>query len=141
MPGWSPRSGALLFALCLVSCGGDDGFSPTVDSVAGSYSASAFTVTSSSGVIDLLAMGASVQVTLTPDGTTTGRLLLPGDDTVGDHDEDLAGTWILSGSKVTISPVGPSVLRFTEFTAASNQLSGDRDFSGEVLHLVLSREH
>src|SRR6185312_7011209 len=141
MPRWSPRPAALLTALFLASCGDDGGFSPTVDNISGSYSASAFTVTSPAGIVDLLAMGASAQVTLTPGGATSGRLLLPGDDTIGDHEEDLAGTWTLTGGKVTISPTGPSVLRFTEFTSAPDQLTGDRDLSGETVHLVLTRDH
>jgi hypothetical protein len=40
---------------------------------------------------------------------------------------------------VTISPTGPSVLRFTEFTVAPDQLSGERDLSGETIRLVLRR--
>jgi len=141
MPRWSVRTAALATVLLLASCGDDGGFSPTVENVSGSYSASSFTLTSSSGVVDLLATGASVAVTLDPAGTTTGQLLLPGDDTVGDHNEDLAGTWTLTGGKVTISPTGPSVLRFTEFTAASDRLTGERDLSGETLRLVLTRDH
>jgi hypothetical protein len=139
MPGFSPRSAALAIALLLASCGDDDGFSPTVGNVSGSYTASAFTVTSSSGIVDLLASGALVHISLTSDGATTGRLLLPGTDTEGDHDEDLAGTWALSGDTVTISPRGPSVLRFTQFTAAHDELTGERLLSGETLRLVLTR--
>ena len=141
MPSLSRRSAALAIAFFLASCGDNDGFSPTVDNVSGSYSASAFTVTGSSGIVDLLAAGASVQVTLTSDGATTGRLLLPGADLSGDHDEDLAGTWTLTGNKVTISPRGPSVLRFAEFTAAADQLTGERILSGETLRLVLIKVH
>jgi hypothetical protein len=141
MPGFSLRSAALAIALLLASCGEDDGFSPTVENVAGSYSASAFTVTDSSGIVDLLASGASVQITLVTDGATTGRLLLPGGDTGGDHDEDLSGTWALSGDNVTISPRGPSVLRFAQFTAAPDRLTGERLLSGQTLRLVLTRDH
>jgi len=141
MPRFSPRSAALAIALLLASCGDDDAFSPTVANVSGSYSASSFTVTSLSGVVDLLASGASVQITLGSDGATTGRLLLPDGDTGGDHDEDLAGTWELSGDTVTISPRGPSLLRFAQFTATLDQLTGERLLSGETLRLVLTRDH
>jgi hypothetical protein len=141
MPSISLRSAALAIAIFLASCGDDDSFSPAPDDVSGSYSASSFTVTDSSETVDLLATGASVQITLASDGATTGRLLLPGGDPNGDHDEDLAGTWTLSGDKVTISPRGPSVLRFTEFTVAPDQLTGERVLSGETLHLVLTRDH
>jgi hypothetical protein len=141
MPSWSRRSAALAVVFFLASCGDDGGFSPTVDNLSGSYSASSFTITSSSGIVDLLASGASVQVTLTSDGTTTGRLLLPGSDTDSDHDEDLAGTWTLTGDKVTFSPRGPSVLRFAQFTAAPDQLTGERILSDQTLRLVLIRNH
>ena len=99
MPSFFLRSAALAIPLLLASCGDDGGFSPTVENVSGSYSASSFTVTSSSGIVDLLASGASVQITLASDGATTGRLLLPGADTVGDHDEDLTGTWTLETTR------------------------------------------
>lgn len=141
MPSFSLRFAALTIPLLLASCGGDDGFSPTVETVSGSYSASSFTVTSTSGIVDLLASGASVQITLASDGATAGRLLLPGPDTVGDHDEDLTGTWTLRDDTVTISPRGPSVLRFAQFTAAPDQLTGERLLSGQTLRFVLIRDH
>ena len=53
---------------------------------------------------------------------------------------DLAGTWALRGDTVTISPRGPSLLRFTQFTAARDQLTGERLLSGETLRLVLTRD-
>src|SRR3954452_14456416 len=90
---------ALTLALALGSCGGEDTFSPTVESVTGSYTASALTLTSSIGTTDLLALGSTVALTLAADGTTSGRLFVPGgDDDGGDLDVDLAGTWALSGS-------------------------------------------
>jgi hypothetical protein len=140
MPGRSRRLGVLTIALFLASCGDDDGAGPTVESVSGSYAASSFTVTSSSGLVDLLASGASVHVILNSDGASTGRLLLPGAGLDGDHDEDLAGIWALTGDKVTISPRGPSVFRFTQFTVAPDQLTGERLLSGETLRVVLIRD-
>ena len=141
MPSFSLPAAALAVALLLASCSDDDAFSPTVATVSGSYSASSFTVTSPSGVVDLLGSGASVQITLTSDGATTGRLLLPSGDPEGDHDEELAGTWQLRGDTVTISPRGPSLLRFTPFIAAPERLAGERLLSGETLRLVLTRDH
>jgi len=86
-------------------------------------------------------MGASVQVTLAPEGATTDRLLLPGTDMGGGDDEDLTGRWMLTGGKVTISPIGPSILPFALFTPAPDQLSGERILSGDTLRLVLIRDH
>ena len=55
--------------------------------------------------------------------------------------EDLTGTWTLTGATVILSPRGPSVLRFAQFTPAPDQLSGERVLSGETLRLVLIRNH
>ena len=83
--------------------GGGDSFSPSVENVAGTYSATTFTLTSTAGPTNLLLLGATVSVTLAPDGTTSGHLHVPGDDQGTDVDENLAGTWTLSGSTVTFS--------------------------------------
>ena len=44
----------------LLACGGSDSFTPTEETVAGTYEASAFTVTSFNGTTDLLLAGATV---------------------------------------------------------------------------------
>jgi len=67
-----------LAAVALAGCGGDDNpFSPTVANVAGTYNATQFTATNSSGAVNLLSLGATVHVVLNPDGTTTGHLFVP----------------------------------------------------------------
>ena len=127
----------------LTACGDDDddGFSPTVDDVAGSYSASAFTLTSGSGELDLLAIGATVTATLDADGTTSGRLQVPGG--VGGApavDEDLAGTWSLSGTTVTFSPSASSLLSDVDFAVGPNTLTGEGIYQGAMLLLVLTKD-
>jgi hypothetical protein len=52
--------GALVLAMALGGCGDDDSFSPTTETVAGSYSAATFTVTSAAGTVDLLAQASHV---------------------------------------------------------------------------------
>ncbi|HEX3276491.1 MAG TPA: hypothetical protein VHR43_16665 [Gemmatimonadales bacterium] len=141
MPCLSRRSAAFAIALLLASCGDDGGFSPTLENLSGSYSASAFTVTGPTGTTDLLARGALVQATLTPDGTLTGRLLVPGGDPDGgDFEEDLAGTWTLAGSKVSFSPRGPAIIRNLQFTADRDQLAGELPAGGQTIRLVLTRD-
>jgi hypothetical protein len=131
---------ALTLALALGSCGGEDTFSPTVESVAGSYTASSLTLTSSVGTTDLLALGSTVDITLAADGTTSGRLFVPGgDDDGSDLDVDLAGTWTLSGSTVTFNQTGNSFIREVEFTAGPDQLNGEGEFSGAIVRLVLRK--
>ena len=136
------RCVVLYLALALAACGDDDdGFSPTVDDVAGSYTASAFTLTSGSGDLDLLAYGATVTATLDAAGTTSGRLQVPGG--VGGApavDEDLAGTWTLSGTTVTFSPSASSLLSDVDFAVGPSTLTGEGVYQGAVLLLVLTKD-
>jgi hypothetical protein len=137
------RGVVLCLTLALAACSDDDddGFSPTVDDVAGSYTASAFTLTSGNGEFDLLALGATVTATLDADGTTSGRLQVPGG--VGGApaiDEDLAGTWSLSGTTVTFSPSASSLLSDVDFAVGPNTLTGEGVYQGAVLLLVLTKD-
>jgi|tagenome__1003787_1003787.scaffolds.fasta_scaffold19769771_2 hypothetical protein len=127
-----------VLSLALGACGGEDTFSPTTETVAGSYAASAFTVTSSTGTTDLLANGATVTIVLATDGSTTGRLFVPaGAEGRGDLDVDLAGTWTLAGSSVTFAQGSDTFVRDVAFTAGRNSLTGNGTFSGETIHLIL----
>ena len=64
-----------VLALVLAGCGDDDGFSPTVENVAGSYSAAEFTLTTAGGTVDLLYLGSEVTATLV---VTGGTLVIDG---------------------------------------------------------------
>jgi hypothetical protein len=131
---------ALTLVLAVGSCGGEDTFSPTVQSVTGSYTASSLTLVSSVGTTDLLALGSTVAITLAADGTTSGRLFVPGgNDDGSDLDVDLAGTWALSGSTVTFNQTGNSFIREVEFSAGPDQLNGEGEFSGAIIRLVLRK--
>jgi len=132
---------ALTGLLTAVAACGDDPFSPTPESVAGSYSATEFTATSDAlGTFDLLAVGAEVTVTLAADGTTTGRLFVPGGAEDGsDLDADLAGTWALDGSTVTFNQTADTFIRDAQFTASRNRLTGEGVFQGLTIRLVLDR--
>jgi hypothetical protein len=129
-----------VLALVLAGCGDDDGFSPTVENVAGSYSAAEFTLTTAGGTVDLLDLGSEVTATLAEDGTTTGRLFVPGSGENGeDVEADLAGTWTLAGSTVTFSQTADTFIRDVEFTAGPNSLTGEGTFEGQTFRLVLTK--
>jgi hypothetical protein len=132
------RAAPLALALAVVACGDDeDSLGPTVDDVAGSYTATTFTVNE----LNLLAIGASVSATLDADGTTTGRLLVPGGGEGGsDLDEDLTGTWELTGSTVTFSQTGSSLITDVEFAVGPGTLAGEGIYQGAVLVVVLTRD-
>ncbi len=124
MTGLCPSLGAAALILSLFACGGDS-FSPTEETVAGSYSAATFTATSGA-------------VTLAADGTTTGRLLVPGSGEVGeDLDENLTGTWTLDGSTVTFSQTADTFIRDAPFTAGRDRLTGEGTFDGQTIRLIL----
>ena len=130
--------------LALAACGGDDnGFSPTRETVSGGYTASVFTLTSPTGAgdsttLDLLTLGASVDVTLDPNGTTAGRLFVPGAaEDGGDVDVDLAGTWSLSGNVVTFDQPGDTFIRDVDFIAGPGTLTAEEESDDGVIRIVL----
>lgn len=85
-------------------------------------------------------MGSTVTITLASDGTTSGRLFVPGGAEDGsDLDVDLVGTWALMGSTVTFNQTTDTFIRDAEFTAGRNRLSGEGTFSGTTIRLVLNR--
>jgi hypothetical protein len=134
------RTVVLGMAAILAGCGDDDGFSPTVETVAGSYSAASFTLGSPAGTIDLLALGSVVTVTLDADGSTTGQLFVPGGaEDGGDLDADLTGTWSLDGTTVTFNQTADTFIRDAQFTAGENRLTGEGTFSGQTIRLVMTK--
>jgi hypothetical protein len=139
MPRIMPILGRVTLLLGLASCGGD-GFSPTVDSVAGTYQATTFTFTGASTPTDLLAMGASVTIILAPDGTTSGRMFVPGVGAGGgDLDADLAGTWALTGAAVTFDQSADTFMRDLPFTVEPSRLRTRGTFDAETVVLVLTK--
>lgn len=132
---------ALCLALGSAGCGDDDSFSPTVETVAGSYTATTFTLESPVGTVDLLTLGATVSVTLAEDGTTTGTLFVPGGNEDGsDLDASLEGTWTLSGSTVSFSQSEDTFIRDVDFAASPNRLTGEGSFDDGILLLVLTKD-
>lgn len=124
--------------VAVLACGGSDSFSPTEETVAGTYEAASFTVTSGVGTTDLLAIGATVDATLAPDGTTSGRLFVPGGEEDGsDLDEDLTGRWTLAGQTVTFEQTAGSFIGEVEFIAGRNTLTGEGTSGGLSIFLQL----
>lgn len=118
----------------------DDGFTPSVMDVAGSYTAAAFMSTNAGTTTDHLAGGASFTITLAEDGTTTGRLFVPGGaEGGGDLDADMTGTWTLAGRTLRFVQTADTFVRDMPFTVEPNRLRGEATFSGTTVRVTLGR--
>ena len=119
---------AVILSLGLLACG-DDGFSPTVENMAGSYTATTFTRTVGGTTTDQLDLGAEVTVDLDEDGTMTGRIFLP--EAEGAKAISMRASLEPGPSKVGRSPSSrkpTAFVREMQFIAGENQLSGEEDF-------------
>lgn len=128
---------ALALAVPLVACGTTE---PTVDSVAGRYTATTFTVEQGGLTTDELAAGGSILIDLLATGVTAGTMFVPGGgENGGDLDADLAGTWALAGTTVTFAQGADTFLRDMTFSYSEGRLSGMETFGGATITLVLTQ--
>lgn len=137
-----------LFAVVAVlgACS-DDGVGPaeiTREDITRGFSAVTFTTTTDGTTTDQLAEGATLNITLHEEGTTTGRLFVPGgDEDGGDLDADLAGTFSFNDSTdgVTFDQNADTFVRDMTFTAVRSndavQLEGEQTFGGTTVRVVL----
>jgi hypothetical protein len=145
---------ALLAATALVACE-DSGGSPLTPeepqiALSGTWAASpadvgefgAITFQADTADIsrDMIAEGASIVLGLHPNGTTSGRLLIPANaDGVPDFDEDLTGTWTVEDGVVHLDHDADTFLRDMPFQLDGNRLVGDEQFGGVRVRLELER--
>lgn len=126
--------------LLLPACGDETPFSPTPENVAGSYQATTLTATQAGITLNLLQLGSSISLVMNQDGTTSGRLLAPGQGDNGeDIDADLTGTWTLQGSTVTFDQPGDTFIRDVPFSVSHNRLSAEGIFDGNTIAVVLTK--
>lgn len=117
---------ALFLLLPLAACDSAE------DSVAGTYAAASFSVDGR----DVLAAGATLQMTLTEDGRVTGQLTVPESLAEGEGtDYSLAGTYAQNGSRVTFAQEADTFVRDATWTYTGGELRG---VEGEV-SVVLRR--
>ena len=89
---------------------------------------------------DLLASGASIDLTLSPSGGTTGRLVVPGAGAGGaDFQADLAGTWVQSGTEIRLDHPATTFLRAMVLSLSGGTLTGNLQVSGAVISVELTR--
>lgn len=109
-------------------------------SLAGQYTATAFTSTLQGTTVDVLKGGASISITLTNSGTTSGRLFVPASLT-GDSDFEASmdGTYTVSNGTITFQQDADTFFRDLTFTQAGNTLVGSGVFDGAVTSVVLTK--
>jgi hypothetical protein len=108
--------------------------------IPGDYHARTFQIVADGESADLLAGGARIDLQLRADGSTDGRLLIPGmDEDGGDMDESLAGTWTLRGDTVRLQHAADTFLRDMPLLARGRRLEGDHTFSGTRVVVSLER--
>lgn len=134
---------------CVFGACGESGTGPDPverSEVVGSYEATTFRTTEDGSTTDLLAQGASLDFSLRSDGTTDGRLFVPGGaEGGGDLDASMVGTWSFdtSGDTVRLDQDADTFVRDMPFRAerASGgvRLVGDETFGGVRVEVVMSR--
>ena len=72
------RSLLVLAAAALPAACTHDSFTPNINSVVGDYHLQSLTTTDLGGPRDWVALGATLTLSLAPNGTTSGRLFMPG---------------------------------------------------------------
>jgi hypothetical protein len=129
----------LLPLLAVPAC--EDSEHPDRLDVIGTYGATTFTWTGLIGETkDMLALGASISLTLNADNTTAGRLYVPfADEIVPALDEDLTGTWEIAGTTVTLDHETNTFLCYMGFIADGSRLTGELLWPDNSYHVVLSK--
>lgn len=130
----------LLAAFALLAGCQDDVLGPDMETVAGTYTATEFRITTTSGAEDILAMGGHITLTLGSDGNTTGSIFVPAFAGDAELSASLDGTWSLSGRTVEFSQDADTFLRDMSFRYTdAGELVGDELFAGGLVEVVLTR--
>lgn len=132
-PFGAPRLAATLVLAAALACG--ESTSPSVQAVAGTYTATRLAVTADGITTDELAAGASILLTLNENGTTSGQFIVP-----DELNANLAGTWTIRGSRVNLDHAADTFLRDMEFEVRGNTLAGDHDFGSTRVQVTLTKQ-
>ncbi|MDP9204991.1 MAG: hypothetical protein M3P12_05975 [Gemmatimonadota bacterium] len=117
---------------------------PPPNPILGTYSATSFTTTGSSGQRNEILAGSTLVLTLKDDGTTSGHLHIAASGTNTAFDADMAGTWSQNGTLVEFSQAADTFVKDMIFTWGPDSngilsLSGDQVFSGARVQIVLTK--
>jgi len=121
----------------IIACGSDSTSPPS--EVVGSYTATQFTTTGSSGQTNQLLAGSTLHVTLASGGGVSGQLHMVATSSNPLFDRDMAGTWTRTGNTIDFHQDADTFIRNMPFTIEANgDLVGARSFSGTAIAVTLS---
>ena len=112
----------------------DPGDPPTMSTIAGAYEATQFTADGD----DVLALGATLSLTLGADGSVAGDLHVP-PAAGGPFDADMVGTYTLSGDTLTIVQAADTFVRDATWTWSAGILSGAWSGASGSVSVTLER--
>jgi hypothetical protein len=134
------RAPILIGIAVLAACGGDS--TAPNSTLAGTYVATQFVTTGTSGQTNQILAGSTVSVNLASNGSVSGHLHLAATNANPVVEEDLAGTWTQTGNTVTFAQAADTFFNNMTFDVVSNgavwQLVGDQGFSGTRVQITLT---
>ena len=135
----SIRSRLFPAALLLVLAGcSDDPIGPA--DIAGPYTATTLNVVEGPDTTNILTGGGSLTITLNANGTTSGQLFVPAALNNGTEvNASMDGTFAITNGIVRFDQAADTFVRDMPFTPAGKTLSGNVDFSGSRVIVVLTR--
>jgi hypothetical protein len=143
MKHFSIKHAPILFGIAaLVACGG--GSTPPNTTLAGTYLATQFVTTGSSGQTNQLLAGSSLLLHLGANGSVSGQLHLAATNGNPVVDADMAGTWAQTGNTITFAQAADTFVRNMTFAIAANgslwELVGDGGPAGTGIHITLTQQ-
>lgn len=144
----SARSIILAALAGLLACaGGGAGPSGAGDSdntnnmvdVVGTYELKTFTTTAGGVTTDQLEAGADLTLTLNPDNTMTGQLVVPKNAGGTVAVVAMTGTWTLTGSTLRFEQNADTFVRQMPFEVTPNRLDGHATLKGTTFNVSLTR--
>ena len=126
----------LLSSIAAAAC--SDSTAPTMADVSGSYSATSFVATTPGSATNI-AEGATLDLVLDANGTVTGHLFVPGSGGDADVNENMAGTWVLFGKRITFDQGADTFVRNIDWVVNGNHLVGTGTFDSVQIAVTLTR--
>jgi hypothetical protein len=132
------RTGPIFLGIAaIIACGSD---STAPDVLVGSYTATQFTTTGTSGQTNQLLAGSTLNLTLASGGGLTGHLHLAATSASPLFDADMTGTWVHTGNTVDFTQTADTFVRDITFNVESNgDLVGAGAFAGTAIAITLSK--